>query len=124
MISHDKQYKYGKDDWYDLDDKDDKDDKDDENYKGDKGDRNDKCYMEYKDEFCIDDTNVKDNKDDNNVDNDNDDNVDEYMMLMSILWNVIVTKQINQVMSMITNLTFEALFAHWNKGRTKFSREI
>ena len=43
------------------------------------------------------------------------------MMLMNILWNLIETKQINQMKQMITNLTFEALLAHWDKGRTNFS---
>ena len=51
MISHDKQYKDGKDDWYEQNDKDDKYYKDDKNYKGDKGDKIDKYYIEFKDEI-------------------------------------------------------------------------
>ena len=42
------------------------------------------------------------------------------MVLMNILT---VIKKINPIKSMITNLTFKALFAHWDKGRTKFSGE-
>ena len=38
MISHDKQYKYGKDDWYNKDDK------------NDKGDWIGKYYLKYKDD--------------------------------------------------------------------------
>ena len=71
--------------------------------------------------FCKDDKNVKpdkDDKDDNDVDNDNDDNDDEYNVLMNILWNLIMTKQINQMKWMITNLTFENLVCPLDKGRT------
>ena len=76
---------------------------------------------------CIDDKNVKDDKDDkydNDVDKDNDDNDGEYNDVNEHLENLIVTKQIDQKKSMITNLNFEALFAHWDKGRTNFSGEI
>ena len=80
--------------------------------------------------FSMDDKNVKDDKDDkddkdvNDVDNDNDDNDDEYNDVNEYLVKLDSDKKINQMKSMITNLTFKALFAHWDKGRTNFSGEI
>ena len=70
--------------------------------------------------FCIDGKDFKDNKDDtekNDVDNDYDDNDDEYNYVNEHLVKIIVKKQINQMKSMVTNLTFKALFAKLFWGR-------
>ena len=74
--------------------------------------------------FCIDDKDVKDDndgKDDNDIENDNNDNDDEYNDVNEHLVKLDIDKTDQSNESMITNLTFEALFAQWDKGRTNFS---
>ena len=71
--------------------------------------------------FCIDNKDGKDDKDDKDdkdVDNDNDDNDDKYNDVIEHLVKFDIDKpdQSNEVND--NNLTFKALFAHWDKGRT------